>query len=1051
MRKAELLLLLLITLCSALIDPPIDTVMEHNTALAEATQDAVHANVFHVPEEIPTLGDPTFFFYAKILTLNPAVNGSVTGSEEDYHPELIWLVAENHASSVTEIDGVVEGYEGEIIVEHFDQPVYTWVCQGGGTGDGMSISISDDGSTLTEEGIGTTCELILTYTDSEYQVIEIAPPPEDDDDSCDRTIITRTYGDLEVDKVTAYYVVDGLAKKSDDGIIYETASETVVLADNETSFQNPSAVPFEHEGLYCMLTGFVSEYVLGGMVNLECGDPLLSRASPYAIGTYNATVRNLTIVKPRLNVTLYATFKIPYEEDGESCHETDEGCECDDWEDEGNITISSSDFKSYEVQNRYTTLIPYSPSFMNLSANTSENVIYYTTVLSNSELYKYYSTMDGKNGNAYYYQDFNLSNDAYGTQFIDAAQIDHADLFPEDPASANNYTGQRRILLTKSGNHLRSPSEINNMSYNYSNVYNIKEVYYNMTPGPHHADLLLYTWWGNYSVPSDIYSRTSTVMTVYAAPTGAEEVTGLCTLHDRWGNPLAGKGVVLELAGVEKQVRTDASGQCRAVFPFTGSIGTVTATFIGDDTYLAVDAYQMFGTGKSFDFGQGLVIDNPMLLLFFALLGGMAAMGILSAAGAPGGQLPIGKFFPFAKKPEGKKMIRKKSSKEIATQVVMALATGGAGAAAGSKIAEEVVKKKVAEEAAKKEMQKKIRMEVEKKVKKKAGKGGEKEKGVAVVGKKKGGKNVLTTKRAGAAGAMPEDDRRKRNDEIVKKRFLPIEDENRAKAEASCEKLGHPEWMDRYEYRRITFRSSKTGEERTYLLKRGRIDWQVVDRLESPTTFATTHQRRFGNEVRCLINMREDRIHNLSTVLPDGQHEHLHTVNKLDSGKCKPQVDGANEVMVYKDSIRKLDAMEAEERKAVLEHIESAEARTAKLEAVKDNYDRLRDGVEMTYEDQAAPQYMLKEIIGEDNYNVGHLVLGDEHLRNTFDKVAGKGEYDRIFGVRKDSVSGEWVDVMDDRQKLNELKEITKTKTNLDAGFVFDNVEQIKRAKRYDF
>ncbi|MDD5172118.1 MAG: hypothetical protein PHF60_03725 [Candidatus ainarchaeum sp.] len=965
MRKAELLLLLLIPLCSALIDPPVDDVMEHNRGLA--LSQVLDENVFDVPERTPSLGNPTIFFYARILTLNPAVNGSVTGNK-DLHPELIWLVAENHVNSLTEINGQVVGYEADFQIKQYTQRQEAWNGEEGY----IVSSVDENGSLVMEYQEGG--EQAVTWADSEPEIIELTPPEEDD--SCDKTTITRTYGELTVDEMTADYSVDGLAKEEDEAIIYETASQTVILADNETSFQNPSPVPFKSEGFWCMLTGFISDYILGGMVDLTCDTPLLSRASPYPTGVYNVTVRNITIVKPRLNVTLYATFKIPYEENGESCHETDEGCECEDWEDEGNITISSSDFKSYEVQNDYMTVIPYSPSFLNFSANTSENVVYYFSFLSNSELYKYYSKMDGKTGNAFYYQSFNVTEDAYGTQFINAQVMRNNTLLPEDPESANNYTGQRRILKAIDGNYLRSPTEINNMSYNYSNIYNIEEVYYNLTPGDHHADLMFYTWWGNYSDQSDIHSRVRTFLQVKATTIG-DQVNAACTLTDKDGKPLDGKPIILTIGNMTRYATVNG-GVCNALFDFNGTGASVTASFEGDDSYLPSSNYQLFATGKSLDIGQGLVINNPMLLLLFALMVGMAAMSMIGA-GANGGQLPVGKFFPFARKPEGKKMIRKKSSKEIATQVAMALATGGAGAAAGSKMAEEAVKKKVAEDVAKKELEKRVRMEMEKKGKKKVGKG---------TGKKVAG----TKKRVGTQRKKTEP---RLLDAIAKKKgavdeWVAVE---RMKGDRT-----HVKTRDALEQNEVRKAWEKIGNELSTSINKieGRTDAQVlfkvspdgqrfirVDNIYTPWSFTVPRDDLWAGyckasgqgdnmagvtigrqDIYIPKKIVDDRVEFHATYL----HEPWHVICKFDNPGLREGTADRHMFIAARTS----------------EDIPGQ---------IKKEINIGRD-----YRDYAAADLYVESIVGKHHYNYALAKGGENYLETRFDNQVGKvGEYERIF------------------------------------------------------
>jgi hypothetical protein len=710
--RSELFFLLLICVSFALIDPPVDKVHDHNMDIADS--EILQTNVLGEAERTPTLEDPTTFFYVRALTLTPSVNMSVT-SKEGYHPWLIWIVAEDQVSSLTETNGKSE-YEQDLSLSQYRRPVITWVPEESAE-DGASAVMSFDEQGMAQEYYGPGVKLVprIIWLDDEPEITE---HKEEEDEGCEKTVITRNYEEMEIEDVSARYALSGILKNVDGNYSYETAHRDILLADNE-SFKNPSKVPFEPDpDLGCLLLSVLNKYLLGSMMVLECNDESLVRASPYATGTYNVTVRNLTVVNPRLDVTVTGVFSIFYTEDGLTCYEEEEDvCECDDWETNGTIILSDTDSLSYDVQNDYMTVVPYSPKFLSFDANTSENVQYYFSLMSNSELRKYYSRMDGKTAAAYYIHTFDVEEDGAGVRYIIAESNGSKGLLEEDPESLNNYTGRHRLLVTNQGVRLRSPTEVNNQSYNYSRAYSFKEVFYNLTPGSHHADMMIYTWWGNYSEDSDIFVRIDTVLTVSAYQSAEDKVTVGCTLRTYEGAPVPGQSVELSIGDEKAYATTGADGVCSAILPLDLSAGTVTADFKGSGEYMpSDDTFTMFAS-RPFFLGEDSLGLSFVLLLMIALLVGLLFMNIMTTMGIFGGAAPgsmlWGKMFAGRRGP-GKKTIRWKKGKELAISVAGALA-GGAGGAAAGKIAE----KEAAKKMAKKQVEKAAKKTAEKKGKKK--------------------------------------------------------------------------------------------------------------------------------------------------------------------------------------------------------------------------------------------------------------------------------------------------------------------------------------------
>ncbi|MBU1887054.1 hypothetical protein KKG55_04910, partial [Candidatus Micrarchaeota archaeon] len=325
----------------------------------------------------------------------------------------------------------------------------------------------------------------------------------------------------------------------------------------------------------------------------------------------------------------------------------------------------------------------------------------------NSELYKYYSVIDNKTATAYYLYNFSVENDSYGTQTIVATQIDHVGLLPEDPEITDNYPGKHSLLVKMSGDYLRSPQEITNISYNHSKVYQIKDVFYDVSPGAHHVDLKFFTYFGNYTAGSDINVRIATTLTVQAQQIGNDRIMVFCSLM---GNktPLAGQPIELVIGDDEITVMTDGLGQCTNIFETNESVGSVTAKYPGSETYLPSVSTYPFATAKGFDLGGDLIINNFGLLFFVSLLFAFSVMNLIHGFGYMfGGSVladALKKFLPFPPGgiSKGMKLTGKTKEKESAGSLTGTM-TGSDDKKnkekeAAKKAAESEMKKRIAEQ-----------------------------------------------------------------------------------------------------------------------------------------------------------------------------------------------------------------------------------------------------------------------------------------------------------------------------------------------------------------
>jgi len=940
--KAELALLLLCCISFALIDPPTREVDAHNTAIAP--QEVLHYNALDMNEREPTLDDPTIFLYAKVLTLTPSVNGSVTSKP---HPKLIWLAAEKHAPSVTETSG---------------------------------------------------------------------------GDDCDRRTVTRNFDDAVLEGTAADYALDGLIKQEGNVTTFNTASKSVVLATNET-FINPSEVPFTRSIGYQLLSVLnkLLSYVLGDMIDLSKYEESLAYASPYPTGTYNLTVRNVTIVNPHLNVTLTARFSINYTEHGTQQYEENGSCKTESWDDEGVLALSDSDFDSYEVQNDYITIIPYMPGLFSLDANTTEDVTYHVSVLSNSNLYKYYSVMDNQTAGAYYFNSFEVVNDSFGISRIVAVPSNHSGLLAEDNRS--NYTGGHQPLYALYGNVLRSPTEFNNMTYNYSRIYDIDEMFYNLSAGRHNATLEYYTWFGNYTAPSAIDVRAQTILTLSAYPSG-QDVSAFCTLTSR-GVPVPGERVDFKLGDRTVRTSTDAMGRCNATLPNNMSgLLTVYGTFPGSGQLWPSSGTAMVAVQGSIGAWKGIFIDNLALLLLISGLFAISFVGFMVGQGALGGGQLMGgvfsRFFPFAPRgvPKGKPMIRVKKGKELAVSVAMVLATGGAGAAAGSKIAGQAVAKKAASGAMKNKMMKETAGGIVKKGGRNAGKMAAKKgkarkktpaKGITILGKM----------------ALEASDEGRYQRDIMEKWKL-----NESKAEDLRKTVQEPHMQVIQEKieKAVATSDDSLVHARHELNKK--LDLKPELRIVGDFDFDHFLEKAYNSDfpsntigvtVGNVVYLRHSGVYDEKYIQEVVKHEDYHVVSKLSwDGRTRPLVEGANEIMKYEDVIR--DPTTAVDKAQVCI-------------------------IEGDYRKYAAQQYLVREIVGEGNFIIGHNVMGEEFLQTKFDEVAGQGQYKKIFG---DSRGGEAVGLNHD-ERIDALKIIyADNHTKTERLRISRNVNNITEAGKYD-
>jgi hypothetical protein len=848
-----------------------------------------------------------------------------------------------------------------------------------------------------------------------------------DNGYCDKKIVRRHFDEMKPKNVVAFYTLDGLIQKVGNETLYNTANRTVVLADNETPITGHSEVPFKPSFL-CAMMKFFSKYILGDMIALNCYEESLARASPYATGVYNFTVRNRTIVAPHLSVALQGEFTMDYTEDGLEEHMEDGECETNTWDGNGTITLAASDFASYEVQNDYMTIIPYLPGAFSLSGNTSEDVMYHASLLSTSSLYKYYSKMDGKTAGAYYICSFNVTEDGYGTQFILANLTNHAGLLPEDPESQNNYTDAHRILYLIQASGLRSPTEMNNLSYNYSRIYDIEEVFYNVSNGEHEALLEFYTWFGDYSAPSDIHVSSGTVLALQASAIG-DTVVVACTLMSR-DKPVAGQPVELRVDDQTLVAVTNGLGVCTATFDTGGSSGVV-GEFKGTSELLPSSATYALFASKPMAMAADFSIGNFGLLL---LLAGLFAFSFLSLARSfnpmGGGAFmgdAFGKFFPFARKPgQGKKMIRVKKGKELAISVAAAVATGGAGAAAVGKIAGDAAAKKAAAEAAKKKAAESLRKKMMRELIEKDGK--KKAKGVA--------RRPLAR---GKASARLDQD--KKPSEISKLQKDPINYLNTPKSRLAQRREQKALYVDvprqelRAEMAHVVGEKDGEPAKQLYLAekKQTKISYDIPSERKWNLYCEVNRDPVFPNAEFTGVTLGEHHIKvspyvadgSLAEVAVNGAHEGLHTESRIG----------------YDKKIRHGSTTFSYDVRSICDGFVETEAHRS-VQRNPDILPTVKDNAELTpiYGEYCKISEVLEGIVTRKEYLYAHAKGDVEHLEREFNKIASNSEltFHDIFGV---DTNGE--DVMPDADKLNVLRSIFETthskeeihemKTRLDA------------------
>jgi len=525
----------------------------------------------------------------------------------------------------------------------------------------------------------------LTAEAHEHEVTE-----DHDSGDCDRVLVRRTFHrEIEVQNITAYYTLDGLIRNDGGITTYNTANRTVELRTSLIgSFANPSPVPFERSPA-CSISDFLTKNLLGGILNLSCYDESLYRASPYSNSVVNFTQRNVTVIRPHLNITLTWIYAIEYSQEEMHWHKGPDGsCEEESLPlSYGNITMTSIDSDSYEVQNDRFALIPVSPGFLSLNANTSENAVYQIGVFSTADVYKYYVKMDGKTAGACYLYDFSVISDGYGVQTIEAAPFNHTGVLPEDPESANNYTGAHEMPTCKAGAALLDASPITNQSYNYSRQYYFLDYFYNLSQGDHSAELQFHTWLGGASAYSNISVkwRTDLSLSAYQIP---GQIVVNCWLGSS-GIPLSGEMVKLTVQNETRYTRTNALGLCSESFNVTKIGAGVLGEYNGSERYSPSNSFATV-MGIPVVGPKGDILGGNLALMF--ILAGLLGFSMLRladyAVGALNGEKGIstmggafGRYFP-KKKQADKAEAKRRQVKEIAKKVVLVVATGGTGAAA---------------------------------------------------------------------------------------------------------------------------------------------------------------------------------------------------------------------------------------------------------------------------------------------------------------------------------------------------------------------------------
>lgn len=850
----------------------------------------------------------------------------------------------------------------------------------------------------------------------------------------------RSFGDARLENVTAYYTLDGILHDEGGNYTFLTVNQTQILASNG-SFQNPVAVPFQRNPA-CSLAENLLGFMFGQEMDLSCNEESLFRASPYPNGTINLTHRDAGLMNPRLNVSLDAVLAIDYDEYWHSCQKDTKGCECDSGEDNGTLLLPYHDNQSYEVQNDRMTMLVYSPDLEQLDANTSQDVVYHVSLLSTADLYKYYSVMDNGTASAYYVRSFDVVNDSYGTQFIISNVTNHSGLLPEDPMALDNYTGAHSLDSFIWGMALRSPTEFNNRSYNYSRVYDIKDTFETMAPGAHQARLEFFTYFGNYTALSNVSVRLRTNLTLQVVSYGGGQVMVLCALTGN-GSVLAGQEVELNLGDENRGVVTDGSGSCSSLFDYNTSFGTVYATYPESSVYLPSIAQIPFSTGVSFNLGGSLISNNFALLLILSSLLAFSFLGMArSAGGAPG--LNVAQFYSFAPSgiPKAEKTVRVKKGNELAVSVAMAVTAGGAGAAAGAKVGEEAARKKMMKDAAQKEMDKKVKQAMAESEGKKSGKGVKKKCGdsenkhvATEIGAKR---NSMKKQKHDPSNRTLLDifRRSKSENELLDMMKSP---EDRKKFAGMIKILTHDMELDRmaneldvaarhinrhdlastFRARVVHYHISDDFPFNALMLKDSPSDPSPGD-THALTVMdergITVAQRKKGEHYYD-IYLRESRTADKMNLLADALHEKDHPYTALPwDDAYRGRVEGCIELQTYK---------------RILQHESLTPEEKATYSIVGGRY-----------RDFAAAEYLVENIIGHDHWIVGHYIEGVEHLRTQFDSVAGKGKYDKIFNAG-----------LNDRDKIEALKKIHRTRVALtsdDVQFVENNVKKITDEGKYE-
>jgi hypothetical protein len=854
--RPEILLLFLISLSFSLVSPPLEEVHQNN--LDNAHSLPLHENILNVSEREPTLGNPTYFAYAKILTLSPSVNGSITAAE---HPHMFWIVAEGHEDVVREVidggdcpDGYREREFQEFEIRNMEARFVL---------DGL-ISMNE-----SEIVSGGWVELPKSSFREAEETVELC------DSNC-----TEFENPLEV------------PFKKEEGIFGIILDVIDVLLGPVVDFDE------------CM-----------GNDYLEC-------ASPMPEGVLNVTVRNLTVRSPELKVEISGELWANYTETGEEPVLDEDGeCDSEEIESYGEIAIPLHDSGSFPVYNSYGTIIPVSPGYQSLSGNTTDNVVYYMSVQTTVPVHKYESVMDNKSASVLYIYNFSV-DETDGIRQIKAVKWMHEGRVEEDSTGLENYTGRRALLFEDRGVALRNTVMFTNMSYNYSRVYVFKEKFNDLEPGDHFGEFIFYDWFGNnFTASSHIVAHRPTVLKVYAKPsangylagcrltTRGEPVAGeevrLTDGHSNLRLVTNGDGrCQAEIASDESNlwlIGNYNGSRERYFLPSTASGG--------HSSILPV-------SGSSGDWvGASFVLMMLVGLLFAASFfgGGSVIIGFLSS-GHPGVGMDFMKeYMSPGKKKKGKKKDDKKDKKGKKKK---------SGAGESDEEDETVKKKKEEDDAFLTEEEEEIVLsddedegQDEDKLKKEAY---EKKKKKAMIEEEERKKNKIRVATLLSAQELEETLKsegrfEKQTGALRLSRFEPKIEFLKKYSEESCKNIGKPQIAKKFLEAKhevngvpMTFKIQNPKLRvvddiyfNEYLSRSGADDPHEVSALTNTEIWANL--KKGDHIAQSWIYIRESHLGDQIKLIGDIDHERTHPYNKLTEEHQTKRIEGFTEHLMYKE------------------------------------------------------------------------------------------------------------------------------------------------------